>query len=79
MVAHNTENLKHRIVKRCEHCGTNYDIFLCYEDFFAWQNNEGFIQELMPYLTPGERELIISGTCDRCWELMFDSFEEDEV
>jgi len=41
------------------------------QDFFDWHNGEGFIQDLMPYLSTGERELLISGTCGRCFDEMF--------
>lgn len=30
------------------------------------------IQEALPYLTADERELIISGTCGKCFDEMFD-------
>ena len=30
------------------------------------------IQEIFPYLTPQERELLISHTCNKCWKEMFD-------
>lgn len=36
-----------------------------------WQAGGGYIQDLMPTLTAGERELLISGTCDSCWKEMF--------
>ena len=39
-----------------------------YED---WQNGEGLIQDLMPGLSPEERELLISKTCDECWNAIF--------
>ena len=29
------------------------------------------IQDAMPDLTPGQRELIISGTCEKCFDEMF--------
>ena len=35
-------------------------------------------QDAFPYLTPNERELIISGTCAECWDKMFGDEEEEE-
>lgn len=71
MVAHNTALPKMKVVKTCETCGVTYPLFLVPEDLFSWYNREGFIQDLMPYLTDGERELIMTGTCGSCFDLMF--------
>ena len=43
----------------CRHCG-----------WIDWQEGE-LIQVALPTLTEGERELLISGTCDTCWDRMF--------
>ena len=29
------------------------------------------IQDIFPYLTPAERELLISKTCSKCWDSLF--------
>ena len=29
------------------------------------------IQDALPYLSASEREMLISGTCDDCWQKMF--------
>ena len=76
MVAHNTQYPKHRITKRCDHCGIDYDLYVCLEDVAEYVAGK-WIQDAMPYLTDGERELILSGTCDSCFELIFESFEEE--
>lgn len=75
MVAHNTDLPKVKVVKTCKECGIVYPLFIVPEDLFDWHNGDGFIQDLMPYLTDGERELIISSTCGSCFDLMFDSLE----
>ncbi len=41
-----------------------------FEDYKAWENGK-VIQDAMPYLTPGEREVLISGTCGSCFDKMF--------
>ena len=47
-------------------------------DFVFWKNGMP-IQNAMPYLSAGERELLISGTCEPCFDRMFSSEEpEDE-
>ena len=41
------------------------------EDFDAYVIGTS-AQDAFPYLSPEERELIISQTCSECWEHMFD-------
>jgi hypothetical protein len=40
------------------------------QDVIDWQAGK-YIQDAMPYLSKGERELLISGTCDECFDKMF--------
>ena len=35
-------------------------------------------QDAFSYLSAGERELIISGTCSECWNKLFADYEEEE-
>ena len=63
---------------QCKQCGVVYQIIAEREDVNRWLSGSGYIQDLLPYLTAGERELLISGTCDVCWKSMFGS-DEDEV
>lgn len=62
---------------QCEHCGIVYQILANEDDMFNWLSGSGYIQDILAYLTPAERELLISGTCDYCWKLMFG--DDDEV
>ena len=56
----------------CRMCKDQVEMKVYAEDVAAWENGE-LIQDAMPYLTDGEREVLISGTCDSCWEKMFPS------
>ena len=68
------------IKKDCVHCEKEFEIHVNKDDYKEWTDNGTLIQQAMPYLTPGERELLISGTCDECWDRMFgDNDEEEEV
>lgn len=62
----------------CHLCGLVTELEPSIEGFMAWKNGE-LIQDAMPELDADERELLISGTCPKCWDEMFppDS-EEDE-
>jgi hypothetical protein len=46
-----------------------------FEGFQAWQSGE-FIQDALPELSTDERELLISGICPKCWDVMFPSDED---
>jgi hypothetical protein len=54
----------------CTHCNQEYSFEVNKGDLEDWENGE-LIQDVLPYLSPGERELLMSGTCDSCWEKMF--------
>lgn len=70
------------VMTTCRFCGESRIIKVRHEDFFAWKNGEKLVQDAMPYLTPAERELLISNTCPTCWDKMFagheDEFWEDD-
>ena len=59
----------------CRLCGAVSDIPVEIQGFIAWRTGE-LIQDALPDLTPAERELLISNTCDECWKQMFP--DEDE-
>lgn len=61
----------------CRICDAMYNMTVYIDDYFDWQNGE-HIQDAMPYLTPAERELLISHTCQDCWDRMFGQDEEEE-
>ena len=64
----------------CRLCGTFQHI-----ECEQWQADEldkprserMFIQDIFPDLPIGDRELLISGTCNTCWQKMFGN-DEDE-
>ncbi len=53
---------------RCTFCGETITILCPQEGYEKWKAGEGHIQNLMPELTPGERELLISRTCEPCFD-----------
>lgn len=56
---------------RCAMCGTLYAIMYNRKDMVDWLSGQGFIQDLMPYLSDAERELFISRTCGDCFDKLF--------
>jgi hypothetical protein len=71
MVAVNTKEFDTVLDVKCRECAANHVLFVKISDYIKWKYNEGFIQDLLPYLTNGERELLISGTCSDCFDRMF--------
>jgi len=55
----------------CRLCKHSERVVLESEKLIAWQSRKVKIQEAFPHLTAGQRELMISGTCDACWKKMF--------
>ena len=59
----------------CRIFGDNQRIHVFPDDVTDWQNGK-LIQDAMPYLSADERELIISGTCGKCFDEMFGECDE---
>ena len=54
----------------CPICGKHQVITVDADGYTAW--NEGaLIQDALPELTASEREALITGICDDCWNLSF--------
>ena len=53
------------------HCGSKHVIMVERGDLESWLAGEVYIQDALHYLTPAERELLISQTCDDCWKRMW--------
>lgn len=60
----------------CIHCQTVYELELNPQALMEWQGGK-FAQDAFPDLTSGQRELLISGTCDTCWNRFFPN-DDDE-
>jgi len=61
----------------CKYCGYTDKVYVDEPDYNAWHNGEP-IQDCFPHLTAGERELMLSGTCDTCWKKFFPYANEEE-
>lgn len=67
---------KLRIFVQCRGCGITFPIVVNEDDYIDWKSGEGFIQDIMGYLSAGDRELLISNTCSECFDKMF-GLDED--
>lgn len=61
----------------CPFCGQYHEVLVYEDDYAAWQNG-ALVQEVFDYLTPNEREILISGICPKCWDKMFPEEEEED-
>jgi|TARA_R110002110_G_scaffold359600_1_gene569466 hypothetical protein len=64
------------IKRDCKVCDTSYIVTAKVDDVCRWQNG-GIIQDVMPYLSADERELLISGTCGSCFDEKFPPYPLD--
>jgi len=79
MVAMNQDVADTVLAVRCGVCSANHVIFIKMHDYIEWKNGAGFIQDLMPYLSDSERELLISKTCGDCFDRMFPVDNSDSL
>ena len=54
----------------CPFCGKRQYVTVEQKDYDRYVKGE-HAQKAFPYLTPAEREIIISGICEECWDKMF--------
>lgn len=62
------------ITKKCVFCGKEVSLVVDELDYMKYEGGM-HVQDCFPYLTPGERELFISGICSSCFD---ETFKEDE-
>ena len=61
----------------CHRCNGSQDITFKTDDFLRWSNGE-FIQDVLGYLTPDERELIVRDTCGKCFDILFPPLDNEQ-
>ena len=61
----------------CVFCKEVHEIWVSADDYWDWEPDM-HVQDVFPYLSPEEREMLISGICPDCWEKIFPPEEEDE-
>ncbi len=59
----------------CIICSETSDLFVDLDSYLAWQNGM-LIQDAFPELPLSERELLVTGTCAKCWDKMFEGEEQ---
>ena len=54
----------------CNHCDYEENLSVSECDYIAWHNGK-YIQDSFPFITAGQRDLMLSNTCDDCWQKFF--------
>lgn len=60
-----------KLATRCMRCGTSYELSIPAAEWEDYNNGGKLIQDALPSLSAGERELLLSHTCNACWNRMF--------
>lgn len=60
----------------CGVCGKSEDVPVSSDQLARWKSGE-LIQRVMPELSSAQRELLISGICGTCFDVMFKD-EDDQ-
>ena len=72
-----TDELDFELECICNHCECAENILVRECDYTAWHNGV-FAQDAFPYLSAGQRELIIRNTCGDCFDKLFPPHVEEE-
>lgn len=57
---------------KCHICKEVFDIQMTKQQFEDYMSMNGYIQDIFPELSPEDRELLISNTCDKCFTKLFE-------
>lgn len=47
------------------------------EQYLRWKRRDGLIQDIMPHISLEVREMLISGTCPKCFAELFKYLDEE--
>lgn len=63
--------------KPCIVCGKRSIVYLPKDKYDRWQSGT-LIQKVFPEMSVAGRELLISGTHERCWDELWSSVHDDD-
>lgn len=59
------------VVTTCPVCHAQHAMKVNADAYKAWQNRELPIQEAFPDMSVDDREILKTGICPQCWDVMF--------
>jgi hypothetical protein len=63
-------DMMYDVACRCPECGDLNFVRVNRNDYYNWKRG-AMIQSAFPYLTSDQRELLMTGICNSCWDRMF--------
>ena len=67
------DNRNTEIITQCPICGKQHKVLVREEDWELYNSpDRPRVQDIFPYLSPAERELLITGIDDKCFHKMFE-------
>lgn len=54
--------------RHCIHCGVCHRFIMSDEEFTKWKVEKTYITTVFPHLDVDTREMMISGTCPKCFD-----------
>lgn len=76
----NPAEKKTGVTFKCNFCDNQKTVVVDDADLARWDMGRGeYVQTCFPYLSPGDRELFISGVCGECFDDMFPAEEEGDL
>lgn len=55
----------------CSNCGKKVEVEYDFWQGQRWKLRQDSIQNIFPEWTPEQRELLLSGLCQECWDQLF--------
>ena len=65
------------VVTCCPFCHEAHEVAVNEMDYLDWQDGK-LAQDAFPYLSASDREMLITGIDEDCWNGMFGADEEEE-
>lgn len=72
------DGASYRVGITCTGCKQVTYLVVNQSDYNKWHDG-ALIQNAMPYLNADQREMLISGTCPKCWDEMVEAMMQDEA
>lgn len=60
-----------KVKVECQYCGNEYLLDISEDQYNKLQEGKELIQNIIPEVDPGIREILISGLCPKCWDKTF--------
>ena len=64
------------VTRPCPFCKRGHEVEVNESDYWDWDDGV-HVQDAFPYLSAGERELLVSGICPTCWDKMFGQMNDE--